>query len=500
MRLLPAVTLNKLQAGLHQSAKSRSSDAPSLTTARFPIEVAEPENDCIDQNTYYQYLNLIPAAAMSKKPASELKQQWPLRNHSRVWPSTRAKNSISSAPNRPLNSKSLHATGNKSALSELQSRTEVEKSIWFNGLKSKEKFVTSQKTPQNVLHLDPNGVLHLIPSAGLYENGVQQKHASHLQRKQSSGSDPRSLHAHDRDLFCDLPLQSSAEPMKSDQRKLVLKRFVKKYLLKPAEYYKPGIEMSSPLGKRLLDAYSSIVSLHSISDVIRFIKSYERHCSTSILTHRQLLQSIKSSFSPKVKIEFSLPSPSKTNLITSRILRSQLMISPTSNAWGLKSYHIYAFSKQERLEKWRTVTSGLDWKARLLALHCDDVSLDVQKVTRCDLCQQPVSPDDGHSCGSQNPLPPESGCSLTEQMRETPAIISLDDSYDVAICERHDMNQNQMVLCDEDDDEMEEEDEEIILIGGGSTFCSSTGRHDNESSNYTPISSNRSPVEVLIEF
>ena len=507
MRLLPAVTLNKLQAGLHHP-KSGAGDALSTNSGRFPAEPAEPENDCIDQNTFYQYLNLIPAAAIAKKPVSELKQKWPLRHHSRTSPSTRAKNCITSpsAGTRPLGSKSLQAIGNKSALTELQTRSEAEKNMWYSGLKLKEKFVTSQKTPQNVLHLDPNGVLHLIPSVGgLCENSVQQKQ-SHVQRKQSSGSscsssDIRSYPAHDQELFHGLPLQPANETMKAEQRKTMLKRFVKKYLLKPAEYYKPGIEMSSPLGKRLLDAYSAIVSLHSISDVIRFVKSYERHCSTSITNHRQLLQSIKCSFSPKVKIDFSLPSPSKTNLMTSRVLRSQLTISPTSNAWGLKYYHIYAFSKQERLEKSLTATAGLDWKGRLLALHCEDISLDVHKITCCDVCHQTVSPDAGHSCGSAV----AADTSSNDQPLVTP-VITLDDSYE-EICDFRDVNQkqmqNQMVLCDEDDEEMDEdEEEEVILIGGPSSFCSpsASAERSETGSNHFPVTPNRSPAELLIEF
>lgn len=501
MRLLPAVTLNKLQAGLHHP-KTGTADTLTANCGRFPAEAAEPENDCIDQNAFYQYLNLIPSAAIAKRPVAELKQKWPLRHHSRTWPSTRAKNSITSSPaaTRPLISKALQTSGNKSALSELQSRSEQEKNMWFSGLKSKEKFVTSQKTPQNVLHLDPNGVLHLIPSvSGLCENSLLQKQ-SHVQRKQSSSSscsssDVRSYPVHDQELFCGLPLQSANETIKAEQRKTMLKRFVKKYLLKPAEYYKPGVEMSSPLGKRLLDAYSPIVSLQSVADVVRFVKSYERHCSTSCLSHRQLLQSIKCSFSPKVKIDFSLPSPSKTNLMTCRVLRSQLTISPTSNAWGLKSYHIYAFSKQERLEKSLTVTAGLDWKGRLLALHCEDISLDVHKITCCEVCQQPVSPDAGHSCGSA--FAPD-----TSQMdpAQEDDVVTLDDSFEETY-ETHDLNQNQMIHCDEDDEEMEEE-EEVILIGGPSSFCSPSGSAEgpDQSSNYLTVTPNRSPVELLIEF
>lgn len=504
MRLLPAVTLNKLQAGLHYP-KTGSADAITPNASKFAAEPAEPENDCIDQDTFNQYLNLIPSEAVTKKSVSELKQKWPLRHHSRTSPSTRAKNSITTptAGLRPLVSKSLLTmTGNKSALTELQTRSEVEKNMWFSSLKQKRKFVTSQKTPQNVLQVDPNGVLHMIPSVGAScENSALQKQTHVLNRKHSSSSscssrsDVRTYGAHDQELFCGLPLHATTESMKSEQRKTMLKRFVKKYLLKPAEYYKPGIEISSPLGKRLLDAYSTIVNLQSSFEVIRFVKSYERHCSTTSLSHRQLLQSIKCSFSPKVKVDFLLPSPSKTNLLTSRVLRSQLMISPTSNAWGLKSYHIYPFSKQERIEKSLTMTTGLDWKGRLLALHCDDICLDVHKITCCDVCRQPISADAGHSCGSLF------AAKLTREDDDVmePHPIALSDNFEEA-ADSSDMNQ--MILCDEDDEEMDGEEEEVILIGGPSSFRSShsSSERPDSSSNYLPVTSNRSPVEVLIEF
>lgn len=505
MRLLPAVTLNKLQAGLHHP-KAVILAAPSAGS--FPVEVSEPENDCIDQTTFNQYLNLIPASAVTKRTSTELKQKWPLRLHSRTSPSSRSKKSIQSKYSNPAqrspitNHKSQLSVGGKNALTELQTRSEVEKNIWFSSIKSNERFVTSQKTPQNVLHVDPNGVLHLIPSVGgLSENGIVAKQ-SHVIRKQSSGSscsstDIRSCPPHDRDLFFSLPVNSMCETMKSEQRKTMLRRFVKKYHLKPADHYKPGVEMSSPLGKRLLDAYTTIVNLQSVAEVLRFVRSYDRHCSTSIAMHKHLLQSIKCSFSPKVRVEFGMPSPSKSNLLTSRILRSQLTISSTSNAWGLKSYHIYAFSKQERLEKSLTMTCGLDWKARLLALHCEDISVAASASPVIDHLS--LIPPDQRSPGVRTPeLQPASSTTADS------AVIELDDSYDevcVTQLVAHDQNQNQMILCDEDEEEMEE-DEEVILIGGSSSYCcpSASAARPETSSNFLPVTPNRSPVEVLIEF
>lgn len=509
MRLLPAATLNKLQAGLHH-LKSGTQDQSGPDPSLFPAETTEPENDCIDQHTFAQYLNLIPTASLNnKKTITDLKQKWPLRLHSRASPIVRSKSSASPRTGQQNSIKSVGGSCGRSLCFDSPAKSEAEKNnMWINSIKSKERFVTSQKTPQNVLQLDPNGVLHLVPSVGSIENNNNNNNKNNNNYIVTTQSQPLKKQtcsnpypSHDQDLFCVLPYQPSGESMKSEQRKTLLKRFVKKYMLKPAEYYKPGLEMTSPLGKRLLEAYASIVNLQSGADLLRFVKSYERNCSTSLL-NRQLVNTARGSLSAKVKIDFALPSPSKTNCMTARLLRSQLAVNPASNAWGLKSYHIYPFSKQERLEKSLTMTSGLDWKARLISLHSDDMRVQVQELTSCDVCHQEFDADVGHSCYTDLPA---TSC---DESAPEPQVFELSDSCDQIPFEADEQPFHQMVLCDEDEEEeemntvtvQEEEEEEVILISGPSSFHSVSDSQTSRNVNFESIPRNRSPAEVLIEF
>jgi len=200
---------------------------------------------------------------------------------------------------------------------------------------------------------------------------------------------------------------------RQEGRKCLVKKFVSKYSIKPAQYYRPGLDVSSPMGRRLLESFSLGLGLSSLNELRKIIRSYERYCGTNSLTHRHLLSHLKAcsvtslASNKSIKIDLTaLPSPDKGNVITSRLLRSQQVINPASNAWGLKSYHIYTFSKQERLEKMKTMESGLDWKGRLLSMHCEVVSLDVPKISKCDSCGGDIFSDEGHACGLVSTLIP----------------------------------------------------------------------------------------------
>jgi hypothetical protein len=210
------------------------------------------------------------------------------------------------------------------------------------------------------------------------------------------------------------PLKEMTSPTadyisRQDNKRLLVKKFISKYLAKPAQYYRPGMELSSPMGKRLLESFSLGLGLSSVKELRKIVRSYERYCGANSMTHKQLLASLKGQHSSKVKIDLiSLPSPDKNNCLTSRLLRSQQMINPASNAWGLKSYHIYTFSKQDRMEKMKTMETGLDWKGRLVAMHCDSFSLDAKKEVICESCNQEINGDDGHNCLSNDVVLEES--------------------------------------------------------------------------------------------
>ena len=339
---------------------------------------------------------------------------------------------------------------------QIMTRAELEKLQWLQCIKGRESFVTSQKTPQTMIQQTPNSN-HLIlrQSPRLHQNHLQQQHPQpqtlvqagrhtiipgmrikqepveqpmlmpltaattnasksngHLSTKSSTttneqqiqlinGRNPRMM-IQDPDLL--RPFKEMTSPTadfisRQDNKRILIKKFVSKYFSKPAQYYRPGMEISSPMGKRLLESFSLALGLSSVKELRKMIKSYERFSGTNSMTHKQLLATLKGT--SKVKIDLiSLPSPDKNNCLTSRLLRSQQMINPASNAWGLKSYHIYTFSKQDRMEKMKTMQTGLDWKGRLVAMHCDSFTLDVKKDMICESCNEEVNGDEGHVCGT----------------------------------------------------------------------------------------------------
>jgi len=44
----------------------------------------DPDPDCMDDQTFFKYLNLIPANEYKTKPKTDLKVNWPLRNIAKI--------------------------------------------------------------------------------------------------------------------------------------------------------------------------------------------------------------------------------------------------------------------------------------------------------------------------------------------------------------------------------------------------------------------------------
>lgn len=420
MRLLPSATLEKIcstqdkHLGVSGVSKSyfRSGESPLNRPPSHPMSVdrKEPELEQMDELTYTKYLDLIPSSTISRIPVGELRHSWPLRHHNRIHVDTRY---------HPYQ-----------RYQEPQSSTD-ERSQWLASLRQREPFIRGQKTPQIVVQQTSSNHLVMRPAAVVVNNfpicrpltliaEAQVPSPPNIDRqlkKRSASTSsiipppppltycsnlvnnhtnlhPPTLKYHiiqDKELIIDGHRQYHAQnysrnanaPLPLELRKSLLKKFINKYFLKPAQIYRPGVEMSSPLGRRLLDSYDSFLSIRSLSQIRKLIHAYERYCGTNLTIHRQFIQSVRAPFNSKVKVDFCLPSPAKgsVNCVTPRLLRSQNLINPSSNAWGLKSYHIYSFSRQERMEKSLTLMSGgLDWRGRLLKQEGDDGNKETTQV------------------------------------------------------------------------------------------------------------------------
>lgn len=73
--------------------------------------------------------------------------------------------------------------------------------------------------------------------------------------------------------------------------------------------------------------------------------------------------------------------------------------------WGPRLFHHeYTFTKTQRLEKYKRLETGLDWRGRLLALSLKPVKVVVEKILTCPCCLEPVDVESGHSCGNPEEL------------------------------------------------------------------------------------------------
>lgn len=440
-------------SALVNGTNGRASVRPKLGS-NLPRETKEPALQEMDLNTYARYLNLIPKDTYNQVPMVDLKKSWPLRNQCRTQVTTRSPNhhhpnhsqsnlrtdpvrltSTSNPIGKPLqviNLKngsfgSIPNSGAKQITSDL-TRTELDRKQWLECIKTKETFVHSQKTPHVVIQQKPNGVLIMKPLLGSQVVsdhevvGGCQPPSSSL----NSSSRTKSPNMHEqffKELNQLLPYTGPSSSIQSAEDRKLLSRFIQKYQLKPTTKCKLGLELTSSLGRRILEVYSSLTEIKSGIQLYRLVRLYEKYCSTNLSLHRDLLRTLKYT-AGKFKIEFKIPSPVKQNCST-RLLRSCDVINKSTAAWGLNSYHLYTFSKQERLEKNLTLKTGLDWKARLMAIGCDRITgsqlfaNSTIPIVKCTVCKGKINPDLGHSCGgasgttTQIPTPPPTSTSTS---------------------------------------------------------------------------------------
>lgn len=419
-------------------SNGRGSVRPKLGH-NVPRDVKEPALHEMDTNTYARYLNLIAKDTYSQVPMVDLKKSWPLRNQSRTQTPTRLSSSHRHSsshksemsrrsdqtirltsntgslgkPLQVINLKngsfgSIPNSGVKQASSDL-TRTELDRKQWLDCIKTKEVFVHSQKKPHVVIQQKANGMLVMKPLMGSTQVTCEQESSNATVASSNTPTSRRIPNMHEhffKELNHLLPYTGACGNVHSSEERKMLSRFIQKYQLKPASKCRLGLELTSSLGRRILEVYSYLTEIKSGIQVYRLIRMYEKYCSTNPSMHRELLRILKNT-SGKLKIEFKIPSPLKQNCST-RLLRSCDVINKSTAAWGLNSYHLYTFSKQERLEKNLTLTTGLDWKGRLMAIGCDRISgsqlfaNSTLPLVKCTVCKGKINPDVGHSCGSIN--------------------------------------------------------------------------------------------------
>jgi hypothetical protein len=130
-----------------------------------------------------------------------------------------------------------------------------------------------------------------------------------------------------------------------------------------------------------------------------------------------------------------------------------------------KNQHKYCFNKRERLEKWKTMETGLDWKSRLLKSQCKRVFVKMFRVIKCPLCSQTI--DSEHQCYSDCDFSYNSNDSQTNYVQQN------DSNDEIVIIEEH-LNNNQLKSedhfvvnnknCCDSHMKSNEEDDDVIFI------------------------------------
>lgn len=116
---------------------------------------------------------------------------------------------------------------------------------------------------------------------------------------------------------------------------------------------------------------------------------HEKFCSTG---DRDILRNVLT--------EVNRPRPASKGRITRSNNIVNGIIIPS---WGPRHFvHTYTFGKTQRLEKWLTLESGLNWKGRLRELYCRKLKIVAPKLFICPLCNAHIGRLKVHCCSDYN--------------------------------------------------------------------------------------------------
>ena len=157
------------------------------------------------------------------------------------------------------------------------------------------------------------------------------------------------------------------------QKKKKLKHFKEQYLKCLSSF-----DMSSPMGRRMLVAFKT--QELDPSKVQTMIRKYDEHSTT--------------------KIRFKTKEPNELcKWKTHRIERFCTSLELSQKDRDINNFQ-YSFTRRQRLDRWQRMITGIEWKSRLLAMHCNAKVL-VRRCYDCPICQTTIQTD--HSCDINAP-------------------------------------------------------------------------------------------------
>ena len=399
----------------------------------IPKEISEHDTDCIDEESYFRYLNLISKSTREKKSDDYFKTTWPLRLIARSKPYIKVqivqqlqqkpqqkqqqqqqqqsqplphvithinnskcarKETISSSSSRVTSTQSSSSTSMSLIQSKIQlSNPHSTPPLLESEAKSGRQFLAKQNWKNQVRAFNQN------LDHGLIENSSGKRPLNNslimFTTKDTELKNGAQVYFNKYSQFYPL-YASSKSPIKASFNQvenLMKQNFLKHQYLKFSNQYISKVDLSSPLGRRLLSNVPNHLRLTpSRSDLIPI---YEKYCGTSN----------KSVFHSLIN---NMPNSSViSNPIKSRITRSNNSINGAVCAsWGPRNYtHIYTFSKEQRLERAANLETGLDWKGRILSYCCKPCRVRLNVLTHCPNCEGYIGKSIKHECGEDKPAP-----------------------------------------------------------------------------------------------
>lgn len=173
------------------------------------------------------------------------------------------------------------------------------------------------------------------------------------------------------------------------------------------------VDLCSVLGQKMLLCVPEAKFKFDMAD---FYHKIEKNCSTD---NRSVLNA--------VLIDVNRPRNGK-----SRMTRSNNVINGVVSAsWGPRHYvHTYTFNKTQRLERWATLESGLNWKGRIKAFCCRPFKIVAPRMLTCPLCKTHLGRTKNHNCSDYRNSPrrisPSSSKCIDNQMNLDPSVIYAD--------------------------------------------------------------------------
>ncbi|CAG2100498.1 unnamed protein product [Medioppia subpectinata] len=153
-------------------------------------------------------------------------------------------------------------------------------------------------------------------------------------------------------------------------KKQIVKEWRRQYLKCHTVY-----PFSSPMGHRVMASLRN--QNLEVQRVESLVRKYETYCS--------------------LKIRFRNKPDNKLNKWRAHNVERLTIGQELSQRQHTLDVHQYSFTRRQRLDKWQRLTTGIDWKSRIVALSCHrSVEVLVPKLMRCPFCRHQIDID--HSC------------------------------------------------------------------------------------------------------